>query len=49
LIGGLPAGTADSRFVAMVQFKAHWEALKARTTPQQLQTAYRAMNTGGDD
>jgi hypothetical protein len=49
LTRGLPAGSADSRFVAMAQFKAAWEVLKARTTPEQLQAAYRAMNIRGDD
>ena len=44
LTGGLPAGSADSRFVAMAQFKAAWELLKARTTPEQLAAAYKAMN-----
>ena len=48
LTGGLPAGSADSRFVAMAQFKAAWELLKARTTPEQLAAAYRAMNTRDD-
>ena len=28
------------------EFKAAWEALKARTTPEQLAAAYKAMNIG---
>ena len=34
---------------AKAEFKAAWEALKARTSPEQLEAAYRAMNIRGDD
>ena len=30
------------------EFKAAWEALKARSTPEQLAAAYRAMNIRDD-
>jgi hypothetical protein len=46
--GRLPAGTANSRFVAMAEFKAAWELLKARTTPEDLAAAFQAMNIRGE-
>jgi hypothetical protein len=32
-----------------LEFKAAWEALKARTTPEQLAAAHKAMNVRDDD
>jgi hypothetical protein len=49
LPGGLPMGSAKDIDTAKAEFKAAWEALKARTTPEQLAAAYRAMNTPGKD
>jgi hypothetical protein len=42
-------GSADDIETAKDQFRAAWEALKARTTPEQLAKAYRAMNIRGED
>jgi hypothetical protein len=36
------------RRAAKTEFKAAWEALKARTPPEQLAAAYKAMNIRGD-
>ena len=44
LPGGLPMGSAKDIDTAKAEFKAAWEALKARTTPEQLAAAYKAMN-----
>ena len=44
LTGGLPMGSAKDLDTAKAEFKAAWEALKARTTPEQLAAAYKAMN-----
>ena len=44
LSGGLPMGSARDLDTAKAEFKAAWEALKARTTPERLTAAYRAMN-----
>ena len=49
LTGGLPMGSAKDLDTAKAEFKAAWEALKARTAPEQLAAAYRAMNIRGDD
>ena len=49
LPGGLPMGSAKDIDTAKAEFKAAWEALKARTTPEQLAAAYRAMNIPGKD
>ena len=46
LPGGLPTGSAMDIDTAKSEFKAAWEALKARTTPEQLAAAYRAMTSG---
>jgi hypothetical protein len=35
-------------FMPAAEIKAAWEALKARTPPEQLAAAYRAMNIRGD-
>jgi hypothetical protein len=44
LTGGLPMGSAKDRDTARAEFKAAWKALKARTPPEPLAAAYRAMN-----
>ena len=49
LPGGLPMGSSKDLHTAKVEFKAAWKALKARTTPEQLAAAYRAMNIRDDD
>jgi hypothetical protein len=49
LPGGLLMGSAKDIHTARAEFKAAWEALKARTTPEQLAAAYRAMNIRDDD
>ena len=48
LTGGLPMGSAKDIDTAKAEFKAAWEALKARTTPEQLAAAYKAMNIRDD-
>ena len=47
LPGGLPMGSAKDAEKA--EFKAAWEALKARTPPEELAAAYQAMNIRDDD
>ena len=42
--GGLPTGSASDFNAAKAEFKAAWKALKARTPPEQLAAAYKAMN-----
>ena len=44
LTGGLPMGSCQDLEAAKAEFKSAWEALKARTTPEQLAAAYKAMN-----
>ena len=44
LTGGLPMGSAKDLDTAKAEFKAAWEALKARTSKDELAAAYRAMN-----
>jgi hypothetical protein len=39
LTGGLPMGSAKDIETAKAEFKAAWEALKARTAPEQLAAA----------
>ena len=46
LPGGLPMGSAPDIHTAKSEFKAAWEALKARSTPERLAAAYKAMNIG---
>ena len=41
-------GTAKDLDTAKAEFKAAWEALKARTPPEQLAAAYKAMNIRDD-
>jgi hypothetical protein len=48
LPGGLPMGSSKDLPTAKVEFKADWKALKAMTTPEQLASAYRAMNIRDD-
>ena len=47
--GSLPVGTAEDIDTAKAEFKSGWQALKARTTPEQLVKAYRATNIKGED
>ena len=46
----LPGGSHGykDRDTAQAEFKAAWDALKARTTPDQLAAVYKAMNIRGD-
>jgi len=44
LPGILPMGSAPDFGTAKTEFKAAWNALKARTSPEQLAAAYHAMN-----
>jgi len=48
LPGGLPMGSAKDLYTAKAEFREAWKALKARTTPEQLAEAYRAVNIRGD-
>jgi hypothetical protein len=48
LPGGLPLGSSKDLDTAKAEFEAAWDALKARTTPEQLASAYRAMNIRDD-
>ena len=48
LPGGLPIGSSKDLDTARAEFKAAWEALKARTPPDQLEAAYKQMNIRGD-
>ena len=48
LPGGLPTGSSKDLDTATVEFKAAWKALKARTPPEQLASAYAAMNIRHD-
>jgi hypothetical protein len=49
LPGSLPMGSSTDLATAKAEFKAAWEALKAKTTPEQLAAAaYRAMNIRDD-
>jgi hypothetical protein len=49
LPGRLPTGSAQDFSTAKAQFKLAWAVLKARTTPEQLASAYKAMNIRDDD
>ena len=42
--GSLPLGSAEDIETAKAEFKSAWQALKARTTPEELVKAYRKMN-----
>ena len=48
LPGGLPMGSAKDLDTAKAEFKAAWKALKAKTPPEQLAAAYKAMNIRDD-
>ena len=48
LPGGLPIGSSKDLDTGKAEFKAAWKALKARTPPEQLAAAYRAMNIRED-
>ena len=48
LPGGLPMGSAKDLNTAKSEFREAWKALKARTPPEQLAAAYRAMNIRGE-
>jgi hypothetical protein len=43
-----PDGLSPDFNTAKAEFKEAWKALKARTTPEQLAAAYRAMNIRDD-
>ena len=46
LPGGLPMGSAKDLDTAKADFKAAWEVLKAKTSPEELLAAYRDLNLG---
>ena len=48
LTGGLPTGSSRDLDTAKAEFRAAWEALKARTPPSLLAAAYKAMNIRDD-
>ena len=48
LPGGLPMGSAKDLNTAKSEFREAWKALEARTPPEQLAAAYKAMNIRGD-
>ena len=48
LTGGLPMGSSYDLDKAKAEFKAAWEALKARTPPEDFVAAYKAMNIRDD-
>ena len=48
LTGDLPMGSAEDLDTAKAEFKAAWEELKARTSPEDLAAAYAAMNIRDD-
>jgi hypothetical protein len=48
LSGGLPMGSSKDLNMAKTEFKAAWENLKARTSPEDLAAAYEAMNIQDD-
>jgi hypothetical protein len=41
-------GTANDIDTAKAEFKTAWQALKAKTPPEQLAAAYRATNVRDD-
>jgi hypothetical protein len=49
LPGGLPTGSSKDLDTAKADFKAAWEVLKAKTSPEELAAAYQAMNIRDDD
>ena len=48
LPGVLPMGSAKDIDTAKAELKAAWEALKAKTPPEQFAAAYKAMNIRDD-
>ena len=48
LPGDLPMGAAKDLDTAEAEFKTAWEALRARTPPEQLAAAYKTMNIRDD-
>lgn len=48
LTGGLPMGSANDIDTAKADFKAAWEEPKAKTSPEDLAAAYKAMNIRDD-
>jgi hypothetical protein len=48
LPGGLPMGQAGDLDTARADFKAAWEALKAKTPSEQLAAAYEDLNVRDD-
>lgn len=49
LTGGLPMGSARDLDTAKADFKTAWEALKAKTSPEELAAAYKAMKIRDED
>ena len=49
LPGGLPMGSCKDLNTAKAEFRAAWEALKARTTPERLAAAFKATNIRDGD
>ena len=45
---GLPMGSSKDLNTAEAEFETAWKALKARTPPEQLAAAYKAMNIRDD-
>ena len=45
LPGDLPMGSSQDLNTARAAFKTAWEALKARTPPEDFAAAYKAMDT----
>jgi hypothetical protein len=48
LTAGLRMGSAKDLDTAKADFKAAWEGLKAKTSPEELAAAYKAMNIDDD-
>ena len=48
LTGGLPMGSAKDLDTAKADFKAAWEALKAKTSPEELAAAHEDLNIRDD-
>jgi hypothetical protein len=49
LTAGLRMGSAKDLDTAKADFKAAWEALKAKTSPEELAAAYEDLNIRDDD
>jgi len=49
LPGGLPMGSCKDLNTAKAEFRAAWEALKARTPPERLAAAFKATNIRDGD